>query len=67
MACAIKILPSHLQVTPKHYIEIYDRIFISALFRDIFFIRNIKSSAVWIFVDMSDTIRLGSRNLRNNE
>ena len=63
-------LSSHLKETPKQYMEVYYRIFISALFREIFSFEIFSCPPSWIFVDMHDTSQLGSRNfflLRHND
>ena len=46
---ATKFLSSHFKETPKQYMEVYNRIFISALFRKIFSFK-IFSCPPWIFV-----------------
>ena len=63
-------LSSYLKETPKQYIEVYYRIFISALFGEIFGLEIFSCPRFWIFVDMHDTSQLGSRNfffLRHND
>ena len=56
-------LTSHLKETPKQYMEVCYRIFISALFREIFSLEIFSSPPSWKFVDMHDTSQLGSRDI----
>ena len=65
-----KFLSSYLTETPKQYIKVYYRIFISALFGEMFWLEIFSRPPSWIFVDMHDTSQLGSRNfffLRHND
>ena len=55
-------LSSHLKETPKQYIEVYYRILISSLLREIFSLEIFSCPPSWIFVDMHDTSQLGSRD-----
>ena len=52
-------LSSRLKETPKQHMEVYYRIFISALFREKFSFEIFSSPPSWIFVDMHDTSQLG--------
>ena len=56
-------LSSLLKETLKQYIEVYYRIFMSALFRKIFSFEISSCPPSWIFVDMHDTSQLGSRDI----
>ena len=63
-------LSSHLKETPKQYIEVYYRIFISALFLEIFSSEILSCTPPWIFVDTHNTSQKGSRDflfLPNND
>ena len=68
MLCTLKgkwqqiFLSSHFKETPKQYIEVYWRILISALFREIFSFEMLSCPPSWIFVDMHDTSQQGSRD-----
>ena len=55
-------LSSYLKETSKQYIEVYYRIFISALFDETFGLEIFSCPPSWIFLDMHDTSQLGSRN-----
>ena len=55
-------LSSHFKETSKQYIEVYYRIFISALFREIFSFEILSCPPSWIFVDMHDASQQGSRD-----
>ena len=57
-----KFLSSYLKETPKQYIQVYYRIFISAFFGDIFLVEMFSCPPSWIVVDMHDKSQLGSRN-----
>ena len=56
-------LSSYFKETAKQYIEVYHRIFIPALFGEIFWLEIFSCPPSWIFVDMHDTSQLGSRKL----
>ena len=64
-----KFLSSHFKETPKLYtVDVYYRIFISALFHDIFWLEILSCPPILIIVDMHVTLE--SRNhifLRNND
>ena len=60
-------LSSHLKETPKQYMEVYYRIFISALFREIFSFEIFSCPPSWIFLDMHDTSQLGSRDFFSHD
>ena len=47
--------------------EVYYRIFISALFREIFSFEIFSCPPSWIFVDMNDTSQLGSRDFFSHD
>ena len=58
--CQQKFLSAYLKETPKQYIEVNYRIFIPALFGEIFGLEIFSCPPSWIFVDMHDTSQLGS-------
>ena len=47
--------------------EVYYRIFISALFREIVLFEIFSCPPSWIFVDMHDTSQLGSRDFFSHD
>ena len=57
-----KFLSAYLKETPKPYIEVYYRIFMPALFGEIFWLEIFICPPSWIFVAMHDTSQLVSRN-----
>ena len=52
MEMATKFLSFHSKETPDQYTEVYHRIFISALFRDMFWLEILSYPSACIFVDI---------------